>query len=210
MTDVAWPVNATASSSIASYGGSSAQTAAYALSALSDRVDLIRADVSEMRNSAQMRELNALTSEKATRNVKSLLGELSTERGMSWSDIARVAGVSVAAVRKWRMGDGAAPEKRRTLAQVVAFIDMLGRYPIEDPVQWLEMQLTNSCSVTAMDLYQAGHWDLVLQYAETHQAEGVLDQFDPQWRGHFVERRQVVRASDGIESLVEVDEAADE
>jgi transcriptional regulator with XRE-family HTH domain len=117
--------------------------------------------------------------------VPSLLAELANNRGMSWADIARLTKVSVSAVRKWRSEGSASAETRLRLARLAAFLDLLGEYAIEDPVQWMEMRmpLPPGYPVTPMRLYQVDASTPLLDYASGRRtAEQVLDEVIPQWR----------------------------
>ena len=68
---------------------------------LRNRSRLLNDDIAEVHNHALDVQLQARTDEAAKRSVIDLLSELA-DLGLSWRDIARLVGVSVPALRKWR------------------------------------------------------------------------------------------------------------
>ena len=57
---------------------------------------------------------------KVRHGVPSLLKELAVERGMAWADVARLAGVGVGTVRKWRTDGSGSAESKLSLARLAA------------------------------------------------------------------------------------------
>lgn len=144
-------------------------------------------DVQESHNEVRGYELNVRTFEKAKKDVATLLAELAYERGMSWSDIAELAGVSVSAVRKWRNGGAATPEKRSALARIAAMLDLLEeKGTIGDPAVWMQMDLPfdePGFYIRPLDLYLKGHDVALLDIAERRKSVAqVLDEITPGWR----------------------------
>lgn len=169
---------------------------------LRDRVEVLNRDVADQSRTLRTYDLAERASNKARKGVDVLLHELATERGMSWRDIARIAGVSRSAVRKWRSGDNPSPEKRTALAIAAAFLDLLEQFPIDDPVGWLEVPILPGYTVTAFDVYEAGHLDLLLDYAAGRcAAPRVLDEFDENWRSNFTSDWEIFTAGDGARSI---------
>ncbi|MDT0571875.1 helix-turn-helix transcriptional regulator [Streptomyces sp. DSM 3412] len=167
---------------------------------LRTQVNALGGDIAEIHNQATRDDLRTRAAVKAKRGVPTLLQELAVERGMAWSDIARLVGVSVSAVRKWRTGGDATPEKRRLLAQLAAFLDLLEESSIEDPAQWLEMDLALPAeySVRAVELYASGHMIALLEIAgQRRDPAHVLDEIDPQWRDTRRSDIEVFTAADG-------------
>jgi DNA-binding transcriptional regulator YiaG len=64
-------------------------------------------DASALHREATLLVLHGSASEHAKRGLESLLETLSNVYGLSWSAIARLVGVSVPALRKWRTGAAA-------------------------------------------------------------------------------------------------------
>ena len=57
-------------------------------------------------------------------NVKSMLTELA-DLGFAWRDIARMVGVSVPAVQKWRKGEKASGDSRIRVASLLAAYNLI-------------------------------------------------------------------------------------
>lgn len=149
-------------------------------------VDLLHDDVQALQERTRTLDLDDRAHAKATSaGVPELLDELSTKRGMSWSDIAAAAGVSVSAVRKWRNGGSATPDNRTSLGRIAALLDVLEENVVADPAQWMEMKLPLPAGhyVRPLDLYTAGKAEALIELAEQRQdAAQVLDRTMPGWR----------------------------
>ena len=167
---------------------------------LRDPVQLTQADVGELHRTVQIGDLDERASRVAVQEPSDLLEALATEFGLSWTTIARMVGVTDAAVRKWRRGEPIAPENRRRLARGVAFLQILGTFPVQDSASWLEMRISDDATITAVDLFSEGRADLLFELvgnrATPHQ---VLEGFDPNWRHIYAvdERFAVVEGPDG-------------
>ncbi len=131
-----------------------------------------------------------------------LLRELA-DLGFGWRDVARLVGVSVASVQKWRRGEGMTGESRRRLASLLAACDLISEhYEVGEVASWFEMPLTTGAPVTPMDLYAAGRHRLVFEYAGGHtEPEKVLSEFDPDWRERYRSEFEVYRSEDGELSI---------
>ncbi|MFE6198233.1 helix-turn-helix domain-containing protein [Streptomyces sp. NPDC057838] len=167
---------------------------------LRDETNLLNQDANELHQRTRTEDLKQRAAIKARAGVKTLLRELSAERGMGWSDIARMVGVSVSAVRKWRTGGDASPEKRQELATLAAFLDVLSDYAIEDPAQWMELLLPLPVGyrVRPMDLYKHGAVSALLDLADQQRdAADVMDEVDPAWRERRRSTFEVFHAPDG-------------
>lgn len=153
---------------------------------LRTEVDMLGGEVQELHGAVREHDLADRTLEKSKRSAPSLLEELATERGMGWSDIAEIVGVSVSAVRKWRKGGVASPESRSKLARIAALLDVLEEKGlIEDPAAWMEMDFTLEPGyfIRPLDLYLEGHVTELIELAEQRQTTAqVLDQVRPNWR----------------------------
>jgi hypothetical protein len=155
------------------------------------------------------RQLDERTTAIAQREPRELLDELATAWGLSWAAIARLVGVSSAAVRKWRRGESITGDHRRGIARVVAFLESVTQCvnPLSDVASWLEMRISDDTDYSALDLYAAGQLDLVLDLAaQAIGAHEALDEFDPTWREKADRRFAVVDAPDGLPAIVEVDD----
>ena len=151
---------------------------------LSGAVRVLDSTVESGRRAVRSLDLDDRTAAKGISEVGALLEELATERGLSWSEIARLCGVTVSAVRKWRLGDSISPDSRRALARLAAFLELLEEVgPVGDAAGWLSMRLSEHHTVTAADLYCNGRVDDVLEYAQGQLlVSDLLDGWDPDWR----------------------------
>lgn len=191
-------------------GGTTAEgaTAASALIAqqagvLRSQVDALGADAAIIHHEVRDYDLAQRAAVKGRRSVSDLLIELATERGLAWADIARLVGVSVAAIRKWRAGGPSSAEHRLSLAGLAAFLDLLEEYAIADPAQWMEIPLPLSpeYSITPIDIYQQGCYGLLLEYASQRRtATEIMDGVNPSWRDARSDY-EVYDAPDGMKAL---------
>ena len=153
---------------------------------LRTEVDMLGGEMQELHGAVREHDLADRTLEKSKKAVAALLQELASDRGMGWSDIAEVVGVSVSAVRKWRKGGVASPESRSKLARIAALLDVLEeKGVIEDPAAWMEMNFTLEPGyfIRPLDLYLEGHITELIELAEQRQTTAqVLDQVRPNWR----------------------------
>ncbi|WP_431903589.1 helix-turn-helix domain-containing protein [Nonomuraea sp. bgisy101] len=157
---------------------------------------ILRGDIEE-----DLRKRGAV---KARMGVPSLLEHLAIERGMSWSDIARLVNVSISAVRKWRTGGQATPDNRKELARLASFLDLLGEFGVEDPASWMEVTLDLPAGyfIRPVELYVQGYRSELLDIARGHRdAAQVLDGIDPTWRDSERSTLEVYIASDGHPAL---------
>jgi hypothetical protein len=142
-------------------------------------------------------QLRSRTEEAAKRSAPDLLNELA-DLGIAWRDIARMVGVTVPAVRKWRQGEPATGAHRKATAGLLAFIDVLrSEHHVVDVPSWLEMPLGDS-SVTGVDVYAGGLVEPLVMHAAGHiSAEQLLDQFDPDWHRTTERQFEIFTAADG-------------
>ncbi len=169
--------------------------------ALRSHVNQISADVAESHKQSLEIQLEARTDEAAKRAPEQLLNELSDE-GFSWTSIARLVGVSVPGVRKWRKGETVTGENRRKLAGVVAFVGILRRdHLIADVASWLDMPLADS-SLNGIDVYTTGQIADLTEYAADHiSGSQLLDRTIPEWRNSIDLTFEVFTADDGQRAM---------
>ncbi len=135
-------------------------------------------------------------------SVPQILELLSTEFGMSWSDIARVVGVTVQSLRKWRHGQSAVAEHRMRLAQLAATLSVLSAHHIADPASWLELPILDRFRPRRLDLLLAGRGDALFDLATGHaRPEQALEVLSQDWRESLVSEHEVFKAGDGMLSL---------
>ncbi len=175
------------------------------VSALRYRADVANGDAAALANRTASlgRDVYLLHLRKRTQiherlSVQSILGSLA-DQGLAWSMLARMLRVSIPAVRKWRLGEGASPENRHRIARLAALLDMLkDQFMIEDPAAWLEIPLEPTRRTIA-DACAQDRLDLVLDYAAGWiTAEQVLNNLDRDWREVEAARYvEVFEAEDG-------------
>jgi transcriptional regulator with XRE-family HTH domain len=155
---------------------------------LRTEVEMLGGEVQELHGGARELDLTDRTFEKTKKSVSGLLEELAAERGMGWSNIAEVVGVSISAIRKWRKGGDASPESRSKLARIAALLDVLEEKGlVQDPAAWMEMDLPldSGYFIRPLDLYLEGHVLALIDLAEHRQTvTQVLDQVKPNWRAN--------------------------
>lgn len=170
------------------------------------RVSMLRYQVNDVHSGVATlgREVYALnlrerSADQERKSISSLLDAVA-RMGIGWAVLARLLNVSTPAIRKWRLGQGASPESRKTLAQLAALLQMLDeQFMVEDPASWLEIPLADSHR-SLVEIYAAGRSDLILDYAGRWitSEEQVLDAFDPGWRARASSREfETFIAADG-------------
>jgi hypothetical protein len=148
--------------------------------------------------------LAAMTANNTRRSVLDLLGELSDQHGVAWSDIAAMLGVSVPALRKWRKtSSGTTPENHQKLARLVAFFSVLGE-SVASPARWMSMPPVDGYNVAPENLYSDDAAPALLDLAAGNAGvspEALLDELEPGWRETWLSRYEVFEAEDGEMSM---------
>jgi transcriptional regulator with XRE-family HTH domain len=152
--------------------------------------------------------LHHKTDDKARLGLQSLLITLTAGYGLGWSDIARLVGVSVPAVRKWRHGGDITSARLQNVARLVAFLDMLEEEEIRDPAAWLDLPLDDLAdeippiSSTKKQIYINGGVIDLLEYAKRHiSSEELLSRASVRTR-HNTASNRIIKAPDGVLSIV--------
>lgn len=132
------------------------------------------------------------------RTADDVLRFLSDQVGMSWSDIALVVGVSVQAIRKWRLGGPVAPANRQALAELAAFTHHLLNLHIAQPASWLNLPMVPGYRVTRLDLYRVNFQEHLCALVRLNTTpEQLMDIYEPMWRDQLRLDHEVFRAEDG-------------
>ncbi len=162
----------------------------------------VQAEYQRLQGEGLKHLLRLRTAEQAKRDVPSLLRELA-DSGFAWSDIARIVGVSVPALRKWRQGDSPSGENRRRIAELVAVCLLIPeRSPIiQDVAGWLETPLSPDSPICGIDLLIRHRYDLLFEYTDGADPEEILDAFNPSWRDDGASDVEVFTAADGMPAL---------
>jgi hypothetical protein len=159
--------------------------------------------VEDTHHESYVKEWNVRTRDLARSATPELLEKLA-DLGFAWRDIARLVGVTVQAIQKWRRGSGASGENRRNIAGLLAACEMLSEdYGIQEVASWFEMPILQGIPVTPIDLWADERRDLVFDYGSGHaiDLEQLLTSWDPQWRERYHSDFEVFRAEDGLLSI---------
>jgi transcriptional regulator with XRE-family HTH domain len=142
------------------------------------------------------------TNERGKLAPKGLLEEIAN-LGFSWRDVARMVGVSVPAIQKWRRDGGVTGENRRKLASLLALCDEITEgYHIQEVASWFEMPITAGAPVTPIDLYADGQARLVMEHASEHSdGEAILTAYDENWRERYRSDFEVYLEADSAMSI---------
>jgi len=138
------------------------------------------------------------------RDPAQLLTDLSCTWGMTWVDIARIVGVSVPAIRKWRISaSNASPENQSRLAALVGFLEVLNEVlGGAAPASWLALPLVERYSVTPRHILDETTAAALLDYAAGNiTAVDLLDRIDANWRSTYRSEYEVFTADDGNPAL---------
>jgi len=124
------------------------------------------------------------------------LGEL----GFAWRDIAKMLGVTVPAVQKWRRGGGIDGLNKERIHRLAAACDCLAHpFDVKDIAGWMERPLLYPTPVTPMDLWIAKEYDLLFAAADDNSdPEAILTKFDPEWRERYRSDFETYEAEDGL------------
>lgn len=165
-------------------------------------VSALNDDFTSLHKSLHDVEWRTAAAERGKASVVSMLGELAN-LGFAWRDIARMVGVSVPAIQKWRKGEKTSGDSRSRLASLLAACDLIAsHYMVDEIASWFEMPLSPSAPVTPITLYSANRADLVFEFASGHtDPEALLSEFDPEWRERYRSDFEVFLAGDGNHSI---------
>jgi hypothetical protein len=163
-----------------------------------NRMSLVNEDAADLQHGAFRVQLDIRTAHLVKDDPAELLDQLS-ELGLAWRDIARMVNVSVPALRRWRAGERPTGENRRSIARLLAFAQILhDDHVVFEPASWMEVPIASGAPTTAIDLYAAGHLDVVYDLAAEHLTpEAALDTADPEWREKYRSDWEVSTAEDG-------------
>jgi len=147
-------------------------------------------------------EWRTQTTIRAKESTAQLLALLA-DSGFAWRDIARLVGVSLPAVKKWRRGDGVSGENRRRVASLIALCDVIeDHYSITELASWFEMPILDGINLTALDLYEANRADLIFRLASGHDdPERVATDFRLDWRTALTSEFETFKSADGELSI---------
>lgn len=166
---------------------------------LNNKAQVLHEDTADLHSSVIMQEWQSRSTDLVRQDMSTLLRRLA-DKGFAWRDIARLIGVSVPAVQKWRRGGAVSGQSRLQAAAVLAACQIISEhYLVDDIASWFEVPVVLGYPVTALDLYAAKQTPLVFELASGKaDPEQVLSAFDPDWREKFRSDFEVFQAADGL------------
>ncbi|MBF9073564.1 helix-turn-helix domain-containing protein [Streptacidiphilus sp. NEAU-YB345] len=169
---------------------------------LRSQTKALHEDVRGLHEEALFKDWQHRTARRAKTAPLTLLDELA-RLGFSWRDVARMLGVSVPAVQKWRRSGGITGHNRRNIANLLALCDLISeRYLVEEIASWFEMPISGDAPLTPTDLYAEGRMDILFDHASGHgDPEQMLTDYDGAWRERFRSDFEVYEESDGELSI---------
>lgn len=162
----------------------------------------INDDLGDLHKRGHDVEWRTRSAERGQSSVSTMLADLA-DLGFAWRDIARMVGVSVPAIQKWRRGERASGDSRQRVASLLAASDLIREhYMVEDIASWFEMPLVKRVPVTPIDLYADDRADLVFAFASGQEdPEALMSQYKPDWRDVYRSDFETFTASDGNRSV---------
>lgn len=176
-----------------------------------DQAANLASEAQDLHDRVQAFDLDDRAGALAQNDPGDLLATLGDDRGMPWSLVADLVGVSPTAVRKWRRGGALSPDSRARLARLVAFCQILTEIDplIDDAALWLQSPIiAGATTLVPADLFARGQEIALLnRAAKRTTAEQLLDDVYPDWRTTTRpdDRHRVVEAEDGVMSIVPAD-----
>lgn len=168
-------------------------------------VRLIDIDTANLHRDVGSKRLNERAHEFSHLTTRELLDGLN-ELGFTWRDIARMTGVSVPAIQKWRKGETASGENHKRLMILRALMVIISAELLDaDVTTWADIPIVPGAPITAIDLIASRREDLALELAFRHASpEEIVNEFEPGWREKYRSDYVVERSSDGLLSIVPV------
>ncbi len=167
-----------------------------------NKISSMDSSVRKLRSKLYEHEWDRFVQRRVAVSPLDILNELA-DLGFAWRDVARLVGVSVPAVQKWRKGENLSGDNRRRLAGVIAAYDVIaGRYSIDHVPSWFETPVHDAAPVTPIDLWSAGRRDLVFEAAcQGLSSDAIMDQYMPDWRDRFTSNFETFVGSDNELSI---------
>jgi transcriptional regulator with XRE-family HTH domain len=161
-----------------------------------NRAAIVTGDAADVHHRSFWVQLDARVASLVKRDPAELLDQLA-DTGFAWRDIARMIGISVPALRRWRSGERPTGDNRRAIARLLAFAQIVADQVFE-PASWMEVPISEDAPTTPVDLYAEGFLDVVFDLATGNLApEQALDTAEPGWRERYRSDWEVAVADDG-------------
>ncbi len=136
-------------------------------------------------------------------SIQDVLGELSTQWGVAWVDVARMVGVSVPALRKWRVVGRVSGENQRRVSELLAFIRVLKEAGVQEPGSWISIPMVDGYTATPRHLYGASSASVLVDVASNSiRPEDALDELVPGWKEDYSTDFVVRPGPDGLPAIV--------
>ena len=163
---------------------------------LSNRAQILHDDTADLHLNVIMQEWQSKSTNLVRQDMPTLLAQLA-DLGFAWRDIARLIGVSVPAVQKWRRGGAATGQSRFHAAAVLAACALIAEhYMVQDIASWFEAPVAFGYPVTALDLYAAKKPQLVFRLATGQQTWTGSIRLGS-WRVTYRSDFEILEAEDG-------------
>jgi hypothetical protein len=174
---------------------------------LRDRARTTAGATEDLHDDVQQFEIDTKTYALESVDTTTLLETLAEIYNFSWALLARVAGVTPTAVRKWRRGEAVTASRHQAIAELVAFCQLLPQVDprVEDIPFWLETPVATDTTLTRLDLYRLGNKVELLNIAAGRLgAHAALDRLQPNWRATYGRdpRFETVVHEDGSATIV--------
>ena len=169
---------------------------------LVSKVRVLSSDIETTHSDALAHEMSVRTQQHAKTSPQAMLSTLG-DLGFSWRGLARLLGVSVPAIQKWRRGEGVTGENRRKIAALLAGLDVIAsQLTVEEIESWFETPISDLAPVTPIDMWADGEYLLVLRYASGElTGDATLDGYEPAWRERWRSDFVAFRGDDGNVSI---------
>ncbi len=134
---------------------------------------------------------------------KEVLRRLAADYAFAWVDLSRMIGVSVPAIRKWRLDGRITAENQSKLAYLAAFARILRDRGVS-AASWLSAPMIPGYTVAPKNLYTQERAAVLLDLAcDGRDPEQVLNSVEPDWRARYdAHGFSVARFSDGTYGVV--------
>lgn len=165
---------------------------------LSDDIAATSYEIEQLHHQAFEAQLDSMARNAAKRPAREMLEALA-RRGFAWRDVARMIGVSVPALRRWRQDEPPTGAHLLAIARLLSFTEILRTdHLIADVAAWMEIPLVPGAPLTGIDLACERRFIDLFDLAAGHEsAESVLNRWRPSWSATVDSQFEVFTASDG-------------
>ena len=133
---------------------------------LNNRAQILHSDTDDLHIDVIIREWQSRSTDFVRQDMPTRCFRSLADLGFSWRHIARLIGVSVPAVQKWRRGQAATGQSRFSAAAILAASALIEEhYLVRDVASWFEAPIVLGYPITAIDLYASKKPQLVFRLA---------------------------------------------